>query len=210
MSRNAFRAVLASALFSMSLGGGAANLSFTGDFASDDDAQFFSFAVEGPALNVVTLTTLSYAGGVSAAGAVISPGGFDPVVSLFDGAGTLIAENDDGSDVIDPATGLSLDAFLQINIPAGAYVAALTQSPNFALGPGIADGFELAGTGNFAGGFFDVFGNPRDGHWALDILGVAAAVPSPGTLWLLSVSLLGLALWRRQTHKRLERVRFRP
>ena len=205
MLRHVCRAILALALLPISLSTGAANFSFTGNFGRDDEVQLFRFAVEGPSLNVVTLLTLSYAGGVNSAGAVVPAGGFDPVISLFDGAGILIAEDDDGSNVVDPVTGLSLDAFLQIGIPAGDYFAALTQSPNFAFGPSLVDGFELAGTGDFAGGFVDVFGNPRDSHWALDILSVASAatfptvVPEPGILWLLGASLLGLALCRHRT-----------
>jgi hypothetical protein len=124
----------------------------------------------------------------------------DPVVTLFDAAGTLIAEDDDGSAVADAVTGESLDAFLQIGIPAGVYFAALTQSPNFAIGPTLADGFELAGTGDFTGGFMDVFGNQRDSRWAMDIRNVAfagvfpTAVPEPGTVWLLGFVLLLVAL----------------
>ena len=204
MLRTACRTILALVLLPICVAAGAANFSFTGNFDRDDDVQLFRFAVDGPGLNLVTLLTLSYAGGVNSAGVVVPAGGFDPVIALFDGAGTLIAENDDGANAVDPATGLSLDAFLEIGIPAGGYFVALTQSPNFALGPSLADGFELAGIGDFAGGFVDAFGNPRDGGWALDILDVAsaaavgAAVPVPGTLWLFGVSLLGLALWRRE------------
>jgi hypothetical protein len=206
MWRTACRTILALILFLVCLGAGAANFSFTGNFDRDDDVQLFRFAVEGSSLNLVTLLTLSYAGGLNSTGVVVPPSGFDPVIALFDGAGALIAESDDGSNAVDPATGLSLDAFLEIGIPAGGYFIALTQSPNFALGPSLADGFELAGISDFAGGFVDAFGNQRDGDWALDILNVAsaaavAAVPVPGTLWLLAVSLPGLALWRRTTSK---------
>lgn len=174
---------------------GAANFSFTGSFTRDDDVQLFRFAVAAPSLSTVTLLTLSYAGGTNAAGSPVPAGGFDPVISLFDAAGALIGEADDGGATSDPVTGLALDAVLQIDLTAGDYVAALTQSPNFA-GPSLADGFEFAGSGNFAGGF--IFGNPRDGHWALDILSVAsasvgAAVPEPPVALLLAVGLAGLA-----------------
>ena len=179
---------------------GAANFSFTGSFTRDDDVQLFRFAVAAPSLSTVTLLTLSYAGGTNAAGSPVPAGGFDPVISLFDATGALIGEADDGGATSDPVTGLALDAVLQIDLTAGDYVAALTQSPNFAFGPSLADGFELAGSGNFAGGFVDAFGNgnPRDGHWALDILSAAsasvgAAVPEPPVALLLAVGLAGLA-----------------
>lgn len=184
---------------------GAADFSFTGNFARDDDVRLFRFTVGAPSLSTVTLLTLSYAGGINAAGATILPGGFDPVISLFDSAGALIGEGDDGGAAIDPATGLALDAFLQIDLAAGDYVAALTQSPNFAFGPSLIDGFELAGTGDFAGGFIDPFGNQRDSHWALDILSVArasaAGVPEPGSALLLAIGLAGLAFTRLDTSR---------
>ena len=200
MLRKTVRLILALLLLPVSVSAGAAVFSFSGNFGRDDDVQLFRFTLEGPSLNIVTLLTLSYGGGVDSAGAVVPPGGFDPVVALFDAAGALIAEDDDGSTVADAVTGESLDAFLQIGIPAGVYFAALTQSPNFAFGPTLADGFELAGTGDFTGGFMDVFGNQRDSRWALDILDVASAsvfptaVPEPGTVWLLCFALLAAAL----------------
>jgi hypothetical protein len=196
MSRCLRRFVVCLALLTTCAGAGAANFSFTGTFNQDDDVQLFRFAVAGPSFTTVTLQTLSYDGGLNTAGALIPPGGFDPVISLFDAGGTLLDDNDDGS--------FGPDAFLRIALGAGNYLAALTESPNRANGPNLADGFLLAGTGNFTGpGFVDVFGNQRDGHWALDVLNVAsavvgiAAVPSPGTLWLLAAPLLALAvLWR--------------
>jgi hypothetical protein len=176
----------------------AANFSFTGLFTQDDDVQLFTFTVDTIALETVTLLTLSYAGGVG-----VAPGGFDPVLSLFDPSGVLMNNDDDSSTALDAATGLSLDARLQIALPAGTYRASLTQSPNFATGPNLSDGFQLAGTGNFAGGFVDISGNQRDGHWAVDILNVqtaavvGSAIPEPATLLLLSVGLAGLVVSTR-------------
>jgi hypothetical protein len=186
------RIIVCLALLTTCAGAGAANFSFTGTFNQDDDVQLFRFAVTGPSFTTVTLQTLSYDGGVNAAGALIPAGGFDPVISLFDAGGTLLDDNDDGS--------FGPDAFLALSLGAGNYFAALTESPNRANGPNLSDRFLLAGTGNFTGpGFVDVFGNQRDAHWALDILNVAsaavgiAAVPAPGTLWLVAAALLAFA-----------------
>jgi hypothetical protein len=202
MLRYVYRLIACLALLTTCAGASAANFSFTGTFNQDDDVQLFRFAVGGPSFTTVTLQTLSYDGGVNAAGAIIAGGGFDPVISLFDAAGTLLDENDDG---------IGPDPFLEIALAAGNYLAALTETPNFAVGPNLSDGFQLAGTGNFTapGGFVDVFGNQRDGHWALDILNVAsaavgiAAVPAPGTLWLIGAALLGFAAVSRPRAARI-------
>ncbi len=72
----------------------AANVSFTGSFATDDAVQLFNFSVGAP--SSVTLRTYSYAGGVQANGNVVSAGGFDPILALFNSTGHLITQNDDG------------------------------------------------------------------------------------------------------------------
>src|SRR3954471_24963652 len=69
------------------------NFSFTGMFSRDDDVQFFSLVVCAP--STVTLRSYSYAGGSQANGNVVLAGGFDPVVTVFNSAGQLIAEQDD-------------------------------------------------------------------------------------------------------------------
>jgi hypothetical protein len=178
----------------------AAHVSLTGTCTQDDEVQMFIFTVTDPAVTTATLQTLSYAGGLNAAGAVVAPGGFDPVLTLFAQAGVLIGEDDDSSTVADPVTGLSLDAVVQLDLTAGRYVVSLTQAPNCANGPTVSDGFQLAGTGNLTRGFVDMFGNQRDGHWAIDLLNVAAAapvvIPEPATLLLLSTG-FGVLLARR-------------
>src|SRR4051794_23762944 len=93
----------------------AANFSFTGNFMNDDEVQIFNFSILDPA--DVTLRTLSYGGGTSANGNVITPGGFDPIITLFDDAGNFITDNDDDDDdnvidaaLPDPVTGEAFDA----------------------------------------------------------------------------------------------------
>lgn len=198
--------VLVSFLASMGVAQ-ATNLSFTGTFSQDDDVQLFTFVVG--ASSDVTLITYSYAGGTNAAGTVISDGGFDPILALFDSTGALIAENDDGffPDVaIDPTTGEVLDAFLQATLTPGTYTVSITQYDNFALGPNLVDGFDMQGAGNFtgrrfgpgSGAFFDFFGAQRTNAWAFDILNVqdASAVPEPSTLALVSIGVVALFGYR--------------
>jgi len=183
-----------------------ANLSFTGTFAADDDVQTFSFTVVAP--GNVTLVSYSYAGGTNAKGQLIARGGFDPILSLFDGSGMLIATTDDGTfpDVgIDLVTGLSLDAFLKLPLAPGNYSVSITEFDNFAIGPTFGDGFTRQGQGNFtgalfgpgSGSFFDFSRDQRTNGWAFDVL-FATPVSEPASTALVAVALLGLGWWRRR------------
>ncbi len=169
----------------------AAPVSFTGNFAGDNDVALFSFTLGSGA--DVTLRTWSYAGGTNAAGSLIAAGGFDPVVSLFFGAGgsaILIGADDNGLGVaVDPATGEARDSLLHVPaLVAGTYTVALSQFANFANGPTLADGFLGAGEPSFGG---------RSNAWALDVVGVttAAALPEPATyaLALFALAAAGMA-----------------
>ncbi len=178
----------------------AANISFTGTFTQDDEVQLFDFVVGAPSM--VTLRTYSYASGTNADGMLIPAGGFDPVLTLFDSAGMLIDESNDGTfpDVgIDFVTLQVLDSFLQVSLSAGSYRVSLTQSDNVALGPTLGDGFSQQGQGSFtgvfgcpAGMFCDFTGAQRTNAWAFDVLNVNAQAPEPSSLGLLGVGLLAL------------------
>lgn len=130
----------------------------------------------------VVIRTLSYASGVNSAGTTISRGGFDPTLSLFDANGALVAVNRDaGCDKAAPdlVTLQCWDACIEVQLPAGAWRAVLTQSENVANGPGLSDSFAYDGAGNFTAspggasepGFWDFFPDRRMGFWALDIRG---------------------------------------
>jgi len=122
-------------------GANAATFSFAGTFAQDDNVQLFNFETESE--SDVTLRTYSFAGGTQADGNVVSPGGFDPILSLFDSTGALIANNDDDMDggSVDPVTGVAYDSFLTTALAPGNYTVALTQYDNFASGTDLSDGF---------------------------------------------------------------------
>jgi hypothetical protein len=177
-------------------------LDYLGSFTTDSQVQLFNFTVSSSSL--VTIRTLGYAGGPDAYGFNIARGGFDPIVSLFNSAGALIAEQDDGSPRVDSVTGAALDSLTSLVLAAGVYRVALTEAFNFALGPTFADGFLETGQGNFtsifgcaAGRFCDATGNGRTGNYALEIVGVGV-VPEPATLVLLGLGFAALRGIRRK------------
>jgi hypothetical protein len=170
-------------------------LSYTGSFPTDDSVQTFNFNLASQ--GAVTLQTFSYAGGIDGAGKTIAAGGFDTVLTLFDGTGNFLTSNNDGAcgQVGTDVTTLNcFDSYLFLNLGAGSYTLALTENDNLAIGPTFADGFTQAGNGNFTcgefmgtpGGFCDASPSQRNSAWALDITTPATApVPEPSTYALL-------------------------
>jgi hypothetical protein len=172
----------------------------TGSFIQDDDSVLINFSLAVDSL--VTLQTWSFAGGTNANSQVIAPGGFAPVLSLFQGTGpsaTLLlsdsggtAPNSCGPRGIDAATGFCLDAYLNGILSAGDYIAVLTEYDNTPNGTTLGDGFFQDGQGNFTGGPFWLnagTGFQRDAAWAVDITSTPTApfgpVPEPSTILLL-------------------------
>jgi len=212
--------------FCFSIGVAAAgNFSYTGAFSQDDQLEVFLFTA--PSASTV-VRTWSYAGGINDAGQVILPGGFDPILTVFDATGGLVAgsslidSNNDGAGVdTDPVTGNAFDSQLVLNLltPGSTYALILSQNDNVANGPTYGDGFSRSGQGNFTAGAFGCPGTDpfcdaspaqRNGQWAVDILGVGSAtdvtntgaVPEPGTTLLLVTGLSSLVvLGRRQKNK---------
>lgn len=183
-----------------------ANLSFTGQFANDNDVQLFNFTVD--ALSTVGLRTWSYAGGVNAAGTTIARGGFDPILQLFNSAGQRIGEQDDAGCskvAADAVTRQCWDINLIMQLAAGSYTASIQQYNNFSVSANLADGFYYQGAQyqNFRNGFVDDMDVKRNGLWALDILNVSAPaapvdVPEPGSLGLFGAAMLGMTALRRR------------
>ncbi len=168
----------------------AATLSYSGFLTSDDQVLFLPFSVTGP--SDATFRTLSYGGGADANGNSVSPGGFDPVLSLFDAAGNRLEFVDDGTEPDidpDPTTGLTLDSDFTWSLTPGDYTLTLSQSNNY---PGLtlADPFSRQGEGNFTAtygcgapgyysSYFDFGCNARTGNYFVEILNVAAVPPPP-------------------------------
>ncbi len=188
--------------------------SFTGTFENDSSTAAIGFTIGSP--SDVVINTLSYAGGVNVDGMKIAPGGFDPILTLFDSTGTFIAFSDLGTaDQVgaDPLTGVRDDAYLEVSLISGNYVVVISQYDNFLENP--------PRTGNFTGplfgctqGFFcDTMHTNRTGNWAVDIKGVKGVpsdpggpgpspVPAPAALWLLGSAVFGLEATRRWRKRR--------
>ncbi|MGD0959428.1 MAG: DVUA0089 family protein [Methylomonas sp.] len=186
----------------------AVDFSYTGAFSQDDNVQFISFSIG--ATSSVTIETLSYDGGVNAAGQTIAAGGFVPFLQLFAA---------DGSE-LNGAQAQSSDASFTESLSAGSYLLALTENNNVALGdliggvPNPAD-FSEYGQGNFTGvqfgndpnnpqPFTAPDGSQRDANWAVDILNVdnsaiISSVPETGlpALFSFGLVLMGMQLRRR-------------
>ncbi len=194
----------------ISFNASAASFSFTGEFSADDDVQLFDFTIGGP--STIALRSYGYGGGTQADGTLVSAGGFDPILALFNNAGLLIAINDDdtsGTVTADPNTTFAWDTYLTTDLLAGDYIVAVMQYDNR---PGtntigvtrLSDGFKytddpfftaaLGGCSN--GQFCDTGGNNRTNKWAFDVLNVGSAtqvvVPVPAAIWLFGSGLLGL------------------
>ncbi len=174
---------------------GAGTVSFTGSLAQDDGVALMRFSV-APGASHVVIHTLSYAGG-----------GFDPYLAVFNAAGLLLAQNDNGQLAVpaDAVSGFRFDAFLDLSsLTGGNYLLALTEADNFANGPAFQDGFSRAGEGNFTGAdmgvaggsFLDIGGNQRTPAWAVDLAGVEA--PEPATVALAGAGLLAMLLGARR------------
>ena len=164
MRLNAFRVFACACCLSAGVAY-AGNISFTGAFTHDDQLEIFLFTAPSASFNA---ETWSYAGGTNAAGQIITAGGFDPVLSLFDATGGLLAtsplvatNNDNPLAAVDLTTGNAFDSKLAIGtLNAGhTYALVLSVSDNLAYGPTYGDGFSQSGNGNFTAPEFGCSGS---------------------------------------------------
>ena len=146
---------------------GANPTSYFGSFLHDNEENRNTVSVT--ALGSVTMYTTSFGGGLNLNGTTTTPGGFDPVLTLFDSAGKFISENDNSpTGGLDPVTGFRYDASITVILAPGSYKLVLTQFGNFAKasptdGTGasnLSDGFTQDGFSNqFYTTKYDTAGN---------------------------------------------------
>ncbi len=174
---------------------------FNGSFSQDNDVVRFNFSLGLP--GAVTLFTSSWLGG-----------GFDPILTLWDGGGNQILEQDDGSlggSLLSNGVTYNygeFDSYINMSLAAGNYIATLTQYDNFSVSTLLADGFLRdtdpvftaafgCSNGQFCeGSLLDSNNNPvepnRTASWDVHFLDVDSAsinsVPEPPTWALLSLS----------------------
>ncbi|WP_394752696.1 DVUA0089 family protein [Crenothrix sp.] len=163
------------------------SFSFTGNFTYDNDVQLFNFSLASDS-TALTIHTLSLLGATNAAGNLISGGGFNPYLAIFDESGALIKDTS-GKNESEESIIANYGTLL-----AGTYTLALTQFDNIAVGTylseGFADDYVLA---SFDPTPFTTMGGGGSSHWAVDILtaDTATSVPAPEALTLTLLGLIG-------------------
>ena len=172
----------------------AAPVAISGTLTYDTDVVLISFSLAAAA--PVSIWTDSWSAGLD----------FDPTISVFDAASTLVATGDDTADpaLLHAGQG-GYDGELDFaSLAAGTYTLSLSASGNDPVGPSLADGFSLAGTtpiaiANWNQPSYDLNKNDqKGGFWRVNIDGattVAAvpAVPEPSTWVSMVVGLLAAA-----------------
>ncbi len=189
----------------------AAVTTYTGTLSGDDQVQEYTWTLTQS--SDVVLSTDSYGGG-TINGVTSPPGGFVPVISIFNAAGgALIAS--DGADATcgggmnkDAVTHMCDDAYLSLKLNPGSYILALSEFFNVPVGPNLSDGFLEQGQGNFTaqtcgttGSFWESDVAPcvqRNGRFTLN----ASAVPEPATLWLALPVIAFALIWRKRSTSR--------
>lgn len=202
--------------------------SLDGTLDADGDNREFEFTILSD--SIVTIETVSCAGGVLAGSGAIQPaGGSNSIISLFDSAGLILDQDDDDDDFLDltptfdPVTVDALNSFLQMPLTVGTYKLVITQFDKFfnciADDP-LSNGFVRDGDPFFtsifgcaAGQFCDLdpfvdsfdplgvsFSESRTNRFAINISAEALAVPEPASLALLGFGLVGVGFIYRRRH----------
>jgi len=174
----------------------ALDFDFSGTFNDDNDVGLASFTVSSA--STVTIFTSSWL-----------TGGFDPFLTLWDGSGNYMLEQDDsaGGSAISNAVSYnygSWDSFFSVALNPGTYTVSITQYNNSAVGTNLSSGFQHDSNPNFTFDYgwgtepyFNGIMNNNDtrtGNWAMHVIGVnlenQQSVPDASA----TVALLGLAL----------------
>jgi hypothetical protein len=180
---------------------------FSGNFTTDDNVVLIPFTVVTS--SIVTMQTTSFGDG---------SGGFEPVLTLFDGAGNFLYQDATGgilpfgcgARAIDPISGSCSDAYIQAPLSPDTYTLALSEWDNIPSGPTLADGFPQSGNGNFtgteflcgAGGFFLSDCSQRNTNWTVEIEGSGLlGAPEPMPVALITPAILMTVVAARRRRK---------
>jgi hypothetical protein len=131
-------------LAASAIGLSAESFSYTGTLNSPESVfeTTFNLAAAGS----VTLQTWGFGGGTNAAGQVIAPGGFDPLLTLFSGpVGTATIVTDGSGNPLADADNLSNAPWSYVNNPAAGEVA---------IGPDLEFGDDFMQTPSLAAGTY--------------------------------------------------------
>jgi hypothetical protein len=185
----------------------AESFSYTGTLGSAEGVFQTTFTLNGP--DTITFQTWSFGGGTNAAGQAIPAGGFDPLISLFNGPGSSATIYVDGSSnpladsdsLLNPpwsyigncppagtvAIGTNNDCgddFMQVALAAGTYTLVLTDA-NYIPEAVFDNGALSEGFNDLTGGAFQTC-DPVDnacitpnGNYALDIISPDSQIASP-------------------------------
>ena len=169
-------------LAATAVGLSAESLSVMGTLSSPEDVSETTFTLT--AADTVTFQTWGFGGGTNAAGNVIQPGGFDPLISLFSGSGptaTIVTDGAspapnplaDGDNLLNPpwsyvgncptAGMVSIgggsvcgDDFMQTTLAAGVYTLVLTDA-NYTPFAVYDNGTLSEGFSDLSGGIFQTY-----------------------------------------------------
>lgn len=157
----------------------ALDVTLQGNLPGKNALQLFDFTILATsAVQIRTFNTFED----SAGNFDLLPGSFDPILTLADSAGEVLAVNDDT---------FFLDSNIELQLAAGSYQLVLTGFANFPNGPNLADGFSM--NDSYNGGIWTV------AFTGVDSATAAAAVPEPAS-WALLIAgfaMTGTAMRRR-------------
>ena len=176
----------------------------------------------------ITLQTYGFGGGTNAAGSLISAGGFDPFVGLFEGTGPTALLLDGTADnlsnytnagcgsanllTIGKVTGQCGDVYLQFNgLAAGAYTVVLSDANDVPNAVDETTGYLGDGYSDLTGGSFPLQTcydanncNTDTANWALDVTtpgNAATSAPEPTTLAITGLGLVIVGLTCRRKRR---------